>query len=398
MAGDIWGDGISLVPHTLTASMDGTVVSVPPATLLAGMDGMVAAVPPYTISAAGTFLDYMVGTLPIYTITSVVIAGALLSADDDLPAYTATGTLVTGEMLSALNELPAHSLVADFGWFANNDLPAYTLNGLVRAGEIMVGDLELPTYTLNASLLSAGTMAGASTLPAYLIAATLLPGGVGQAALLLPAHEITATGFSGSVLNAANNLPLYVLVSDAFAAYTLTGANTLPMYQLTARMTSAITAAFRAWALNLRTQAMTEYTNFSFNSFAAYNGKLYAAGPAGVFEVGTQDTDANTGIDASLRTGKHNFGTTFGKRVPRIYLGHHTVGDLEFRTMTGEGGTRAYLLPWNNVTDLQQRRVPVGRGPKSVYWQFEVANRAGADFDLDNMQFYPEVSKRRVAP
>jgi hypothetical protein len=199
-------------------------------------------------------------------------------------------------------------------------------------------------------------------------------------------------------MTAANDRPLYVLVADAYAAYTMSGINTMPMYQLSARMTQAVTAAFRAWALNLRTRALTEYTNFSFNSFASYAGKVYAAGPTGVFEVGAQDTDAGTAIDASARTGKHHFGTTLGKRVPRIYLGHHAAGDLEFRTMTGEGGTRAYLLPWNNVTDLQQRRVPVGRGPKSVYWQFEVANRGGVDFDLDNIQAYPENSKRRVAP
>lgn len=398
MAGDIWGDGNLLVPHTLVASDAGVVQSTPPLTLLAGMDGTSATLPPLTISASASFIDFMAASLPAYLLDADLNPGSVTAGDSSFPIYDISATIISGAVSDALNDLPPHSLVADFGWFSQNELPVHTLDALVSVGEVIVGDLTLPAYTLSTTVSTPLSMSGANNLPVYVLSAGMTSTGLAQAVLLLPAHELTATGLTGEVLRAANNLPVYVLVADAYAAYTLSGVNNLPIHQLTARMSQAVTAAFRAWALNLRNRALTEYTNFSFNSFASFGGKVYAAGPAGIFELGTQDADDTAAIDASLRTGKHNFGTTYAKRIPRIYLGHHAMGDLEFRTMTGEGGTRGYLLPWNEVTDLQQRRIPVGRGPKSVYWQFEVVNRNGAQFDLDNLQAYPEGSKRRVAP
>jgi dTDP-4-amino-4,6-dideoxygalactose transaminase len=49
-----------------------------------------------------------------------------------------------------------------------------------------------------------------------------------------------------------------------------------------------------------------------------------------------------------------------------------TAGDILFRTILDELGTRTYRLPHNHVVGLQTRRVPIGRGPKGRYWQFEM--------------------------
>ena len=67
-----------------------------------------------------------------------------------------------------------------------------------------------------------------------------------------------------------------------------------------------------------------------------------------------------------------------------------------FRTVTSEGGERAYLLNSNGITDIQQRRVPVGKGPKSRFWQFEVENKDGADFSIHDVLVYPTDLRRRA--
>ena len=142
----------------------------------------------------------------------------------------------------------------------------------------------------------------------------------------------------------------------------------------------------------LKTRAVTEYTGFTFNSYANFDGRVLAASSSGIFELNSATADNTTDIDGVLRTGKHAYETSYLKRVPRLYLSYSAPsGDLEVRTITSEDGRRRYLLRHNGITGVQQRRVPVGKGPKSKYWQFELANRAGSDFELDGFIVYPQV-------
>jgi hypothetical protein len=45
---------------------------------------------------------------------------------------------------------------------------------------------------------------------------------------------------------------------------------------------------------------------------------------------------------------------------------------------------------------MQQRRVPIGKGPKARYWQYEVEGEDGADFTIENVLAYPTGLRRRV--
>jgi len=78
------------------------------------------------------------------------------------------------------------------------------------------------------------------------------------------------------------------------------------------------------------------------------------------------------------------------KRVPRIYVGYSTDGAMHFSTITSQDG-QAYPTCCRTMASLkiQQRRVPVGRGPKSPYWQYECANVAGSDFLLEHVPGLP---------
>jgi hypothetical protein len=40
--------------------------------------------------------------------------------------------------------------------------------------------------------------------------------------------------------------------------------------------------------------------------------------------------------------------------------------------------------------------VKIGKGLRSRYWQFELVNIDGADFDLDTIEFHPVLLTRRV--
>jgi len=191
-------------------------------------------------------------------------------------------------------------------------------------------------------------------------------------------------------------VPALVLSATAYSDNTATLDAAIPTIQLDAEAFSAIAEAYRTWAINVRNAALTEYTGLAFNSLATFNGHVLAAGPTGVHVFGESSKDGTANIDALIRTAQVDFDTTYNKRVPRAYVGMSADEDMEFHTVTSQDGLRSYLIPRNGNTLVQQRRAPIGRGPKARFWQFEVANRNGGDFLLVDLLVYPEVGNRRV--
>lgn len=154
---------------------------------------------------------------------------------------------------------------------------------------------------------------------------------------------------------------------------------------------------FEAWVVNAETRSPFQYTNFPFNSFAMIGGNYYGADESGLFSL-DGDTDDGTAIDASIKSGLINLGTTLFKNIPRAYFGYTSSGQLLFNTITTESGQkieRWYELKEKTAEDTTNARVKMARGVKSVYWQFEIINVDGADFDFDEIKLMPAILKRR---
>jgi len=275
-------------------------------------------------------------------------------------------------------------------------LPAPTMEASGDPG--LVGTLAgtSPAVLISGSLIASGEATLARTLPAFLMTASATVGVIGSIAVTLSPVLVSASAVNGVSGTIVVDLPAVTPELSSYGPYTGTIEVTLPHVRVEAQAFIALAAAFRTWVLNTRKKALTEYDNFNFNSYARFNGVTLAASSAGIFKLAAEDTDAGTEIDAVVRTGQQMFGTTFNKRVPRIYAGYEATGPLRFVTITSQDGRRTYQLPDNRIRGVQQRRVPVGRGPKSPYWQFEVQNEEGSDFLIEHLDLYPEVLSRRV--
>jgi hypothetical protein len=354
-----------------------------------------AALRAHTLEAVFVDAGNAIVTLPPHTLAADFTIPAAL--DSTLAAHTTGATGENGAIASLDDVLPAHTLDAYSTWHADNALPVHTLDATTLSGEVGALDQFVPAHTLDATGLPDFFGEMSSEMPVHAISVSYEAGSIGVADLLYGVAILDAAGFSGSVAALDGTLPPHTLSASGHGPYTLVASIVLAPHTLEASAIESVTAAFKSWVLNLRKAALTEYTPFQFNSFAVFNGKVYGAGAAGIMELGAQATDNGTSIASTVRTGQHAFGTSFLKRVPRIYVGYKATGDMEFRTITGEDGTRAYLLDHNGNPNLHQRRVPIGRGPKSPYWQFEFVNRDGADFTLDHVLAHSsEVTHRRV--
>ncbi len=201
----------------------------------------------------------------------------------------------------------------------------------------------------------------------------------------------------------AQAMRVTALISEDLAA--------LDAYEITQQLNALITEnlafsavlkiggeEYYAWALNTQNLAPSQYTNYSFNSMAKFGTTYLGAKDDGIYELVGAD-DAGSDIDAVIKTGLLDFGSAKLKTVPECYLGYTATGRLVVKTITTTGGQKQqnwYELAATTADAAREGRIKIGRGLRARYWQFELVNMDGADFELDQLQMRPMILTRRV--
>lgn len=154
---------------------------------------------------------------------------------------------------------------------------------------------------------------------------------------------------------------------------------------------------YTAWVCHTSIRAFTQYENYPFNSFCELDGKYYGMAPDGIYEL-TGDTDDGEPITWRIRTALDNMGTGRMKRVPAMYLGYTSDGTVMLKAITtsdsGEKEEAWYRLREQTAQVSREGRIKLGRGLKSVYWQFELEGTGSVA--LDEMQLFPLILDRRL--
>ena len=156
---------------------------------------------------------------------------------------------------------------------------------------------------------------------------------------------------------------------------------------------------YYAYSINAANKAISEYTNYGFNSMAVFNGVAYGATSSGLFRLEGSD-DAGTRIDWRLRTGLQNLGTGQLKGMDSVYIGHTASGRMVLKCIVVEGAKQIehwYELQAKDTDMHVQQRIITGKGLKSVYWAFELANlEADSELVLDIVALHPLYFDRRI--
>ena len=148
---------------------------------------------------------------------------------------------------------------------------------------------------------------------------------------------------------------------------------------------------FTTWAMNARTAAVTEYSNYVFNSFGKLGNKYIGASSSGLYEL-SGDTDAGTNIIADIKSGFAQWSSTHLGSIRNAYLATKGGGNFVLKIITGEGLTVVYSL---TADSMQSTKIHIGKGLRTRYFAFELIS-TGQDFDLDTLEFVPLVVQRRV--
>lgn len=222
------------------------------------------------------------------------------------------------------------------------------------------------------------------------------------AAAVAYADLLSTAAFSESVAGLA---VVSVLVPDMFELGADPVAIALRLAGIEDGLEVAISFTFEdepyfALSMNAASRATAEYTAFDFNSLAAYNGQVYAAGAAGLYRLGG-NTDAGQPIAAMIRTAMQRVAQGNASRVSDAYLGFRGDGSLQLKVVVKDRRDNAQK---GYVFDLVQSpagapmpgRFKLGKGLQSVYMAFELSNVAGADFAIDVLEIRPLVSYRKL--
>lgn len=155
-----------------------------------------------------------------------------------------------------------------------------------------------------------------------------------------------------------------------------------------------------SWAMNTRTNAVTEYRNVNFNSAVNIGRKYIAANETGLYELDGPTDEGNVPVVSRLDGGyfQANGGKTAG--LKGVYLGAGGQGPASAHgnwglTITmGDGNEYVYAAPSN--PGLMTSKFNMGKGLHARYIAWSLTNLDGQDFDLDTLEFVPSMSGRRV--
>jgi hypothetical protein len=296
----------------------------------------------------------VIESLPFFTISATAAQSTVIAGDITLPVLTMSGTSgfqTTGEF--------------------EEDLPSLAASSTSLTGEIHEGDCDIPFFTINATLLNGGISQGVASLPFFLF-----------------------TGRTVNTGTASDSIPVFTINAYAHGPLLHTLDETLPLLQVVATLVHASTA-FRCYVLNTENSAITEYDNFPFNSFCTFKGKHLAAGASGIMLL-EGNKDLSRDIQAYLNVGNNDFDLPNIKRITDAYLSMKGDGSYYLTVTSDDGVAHSYLLSTTTGDRIKNLKTNVGKGKKGRFFELELSNLAGADFELYDMVLNVELLKRNI--
>ena len=246
---------------------------------------------------------------------------------------------------------------------------------------------------------STATMTG--SLDAIRTIALLLEGFLTVSAAPVANQEYLVTALS-TILTASVSFAEKAVFAIASESATVTEALTPnAILQLLATEGASIVAVlvidgeeYVVWVANADTFAHSQYANFNFNSMARIGGKYYGAKDEGIFLLEGAD-DAGTDIQYFMTLPTTDFGTSKQKRVPKLYMGFSTAGDMHLKMITREGIARVYAMSKLSEGYSESGAAP-GRKVKSRYFTFDFYNVEGGDAKIEHIEFFPVILSRLI--
>lgn len=146
--------------------------------------------------------------------------------------------------------------------------------------------------------------------------------------------------------------------------------------------------------INLSNLSVTQYCNFSFNSFCKIGNSFFGSNEDGIFEL-TGNTDNGDNIEAFAELILSDFGISAIKRIRTAYVGGEADGRLTLTLKDDEDNSRTYDIDLTSGSKQSSGKVSVGRDGLGRYWQVRIDNTSGVYFAIDSIELLPTILGRK---
>lgn len=149
-----------------------------------------------------------------------------------------------------------------------------------------------------------------------------------------------------------------------------------------------------AWVSSLKQLAMSRYDNLSSTCMLKVGDTVIGAGDEGLYVF-----DRATPVEASVTTGKLDFGSDFRKRAEAVYAVGESEAPLQVDvTVDNKGTEQTYSYGFGSRLNESTRntRAKTGRGLSSRYYQFKLTNPGGTFFAARAASVDVGVTSRRT--
>jgi hypothetical protein len=261
----------------------------------------------------------------------------------------------------------------------------------VSVGNDSILILQLPALEMSAIGVTGTISVLEISLPMMEASLVTIHGTISELKLSLPSLAMSMATANNAIL--VLELPMLDVYAYGYGPGTSILNLTLPMLELfaaTARPGETVTC----YVLNTETGALSQYTNFSFNSFCEFKGHNLAASPTGIYLL-EGESDDGIDIDASFSPGINDFESPQGKRMLNAYVMFKGDGQCYLKVTGDDGIQYDYLL--ESVGERTKTvKAKIGKGMKGRSFETEIANISGTDFEIQEMLLSVEILKRKV--
>ena len=261
--------------------------------------------------------------------------------------------------------------MADLTADGNNTLYLITTSGSAQPSTIASGVNKLPLISVIG--LVRPFVNAENTLPLIQSISRAVAGIAASGKNRLSLLENSARAYINIFANGENTLPLLGIISGT------------PLYVLIQDAEGNIYQSNSyALVMNTENEALSEYVNYQFNSFAFFNGSYLGANKNGIFEL-VGDDDDGLPINAVVKTALLDNNVPNQKRPIGVYLGINTNGEMEvFINNERFIETECEAVPTNRK-GLGTLKFKAARGMRGRYWSVIIKNEDGSDFALDHI-------------
>lgn len=219
-------------------------------------------------------------------------------------------------------------------------------------------------------------------LPRLGLSASGMIGQIGQINVVLPKISFSPSVAIGEAGTMSLSIPKLSFKLAGMSAIEGTLNITLPMSKITFVTYSS---TYLSMVLNIKNNALTEFSGYDFNSMCRFNGKNLGASAGHIFDLDSGTMDNGSMIAWNFRIPYINLEVKKKKRISQAWLSMKSSGDLIVTLVQPNGNEYEYDADGYEVTE-DGIRVVFGRGIKSQYVALDVKGVNGSDIRLDTMR------------